>query len=129
MADEAKKKEDALALLAKMNQAKADLHADRPSSKAPAPVPEVVESKEMEFDTPDKYPKLVAKHVEAGAGQEHRSWYIHVTVQMKPGGGQEQHNSIMHGMRFNSEEEADSEEAVKLFLERLKETKRVLKVI
>ena len=35
MADEEKKRADALALLAKMNDAKANLHADRPSSKAP----------------------------------------------------------------------------------------------
>jgi hypothetical protein len=66
-------------------------------------------------------PVLVSNTVEQGAGQETENWYIDVRVHMKPGGGEpDRHNSIMHGIRYDTEEEARKDSNLKAFLERLR---------
>ena len=63
---------------------------------------------------------LVSKQAELVAGSDN-SWSVELNVRLRPGGRVERHDSLVHGMRYGSEEEALSEASVSSFLDRLKE--------
>ena len=68
----------------------------------------------------ERYPVLVSKQAELVAGSDN-SWSVELNVRLRPGGRVERHDSLVHGMRYGSQEEALSEASVSGFLGRLKE--------